>query len=36
MYADEYAAAALGAQAPGARFVEMQASGLGRRKKTVR
>lgn len=34
-YAEEYAAAAPGAHAPGDRLVEMQASGFGRRKKTV-
>jgi len=36
MYADEYTADAPGAQAPGARLVDMHASGLGLRKKTVR
>src|SRR3990167_6877047 len=36
MCGDEYAADAPGAQAPGARLVDMHASGLGLRKKTVR
>jgi len=36
MYADEYTADAPGAQAPGARLVDMHASGFGLRKKTVR